>query len=99
MSFDNQSSYAAATPKAKAKTDWHAFLTYWVAVMASVAFGVLSFQLNEVRKTIQSHDKVIELQLRMNDSSMLVTERALALFESRQAAEKAREMNLRTGEE
>ncbi len=95
MSFDGKTSHVANITDAK-KVDWQIFLSQWVGMLVIVALGLLAFQLEKVRKTIESHDKVIEIQMRMNDSSMLVTERALAYFEERQAAEKAREMKLRT---
>lgn len=99
MSFDGIKSHAAVG-KPESKTEsWQVFLSQWVGMLAVVAVGMLAYQLESVRKTIESHDKITQQQLRFNDSSLLVQERALALFEERQALLKARELKLRTGEE
>ena len=99
MSFDGIKSHAAiGKPESKSES-WQVFLSQWVGMLAVVSIGMLAFQLENVRKTIEAHDKVTQQQLQFNDSSLLIQERALALFEERQALLKARELKLRTGEE
>ncbi|CAB4177978.1 hypothetical protein UFOVP1004_45 [uncultured Caudovirales phage] len=96
MSFNGVTSHAASTIKPETKSEsWQVFLSQWVGMLAVVALGLLAYQLDKVRETIAAHDKVIEYQMRQNDTSSLVVERALALFEERQAAGKARELKLR----
>lgn len=96
MASENQTTFVAAA-NAKPPTDWRALLAEWIFLLSIVAFAGLAWKLHEASEAIKSHDKIVEVWMRHNHANTLVTERALAHLEERQAAKQARELKLRTG--